>query len=184
VQSTLSVTSGEPRAGFGIAFEGCGCRAAFHVGAIEWFVEHDLLPAAVAGASSGALIAAATAVGRVAELRPVWTGLFGSRVCDLRRLLRGRWPFRMSEIVGGAATRYFGDRLLADTRIPISIVVTQLGRSGFTRRALTARSGAAGDGDPRLLLPPGAVLTTVSATKKAKWPSGSQSRGEGGNSSD
>lgn len=133
------MASGTPRAAFGIAFEGCGCRAAFHVGAIEWFAEHHLLPAAVAGASSGALIAAATAVGRVADLRPVWTDLFGSRVCDPRRLLRGRWPFRMSEIVGGAATTYFGDRLLADTLIPLSIVVTQLGRSGFERRALTAR---------------------------------------------
>jgi predicted acylesterase/phospholipase RssA len=133
------LSSCEPRPAFGIAFEGCACRAAFHVGAIEWFAEHKLLPAAVAGASSGALIAAATAVGRVGELRPVWTALFGSRVCDLRRLLRGRWPFRMSEIVGGAATRYFGDRLMADTLIPLSIVVTQLGRSGFKRRALTAR---------------------------------------------
>ena len=38
-----------------------------------------------------------------------------------------------------AAVKYFGDRLLADTLIPISIVVTQLGGSGFKRRALTAR---------------------------------------------
>ena len=80
-----------------------------------------------------------TSVGRVADLRPAWTELLGSRVCDIGRLLRGRWPFRMSEIVGGAATKYFGDRLLADTLIPLSIVVTQLGRSGFGRRALTAR---------------------------------------------
>jgi predicted acylesterase/phospholipase RssA len=127
------------RAAFSIAFEGCGCRAAFHVGVIEWFAEHNLLPRTVAGASSGALIAAATAVGRIAELRPVWTGLFGSRVCDLRRLQSGRWPFRMSEIVGGAAERYFGDRLIADTLIPLSIVVTQLRAARFERRALTAR---------------------------------------------
>ena len=133
------MSSGEPPAAFGIAFEGCGCRAAFHVGAIEWFAEHELLPATVAGASSGALIAAATAVGRIAELRPAWTELLGSRVCDMGRLLRGRWPFRMSEIVGGAATTYFGDLLLADTLIPLSIVVTQLRASGFERRALTAR---------------------------------------------
>jgi predicted acylesterase/phospholipase RssA len=133
------VPSIEPRAVFGVAFEGCGCRAAFHVGVIEWLAEHNLLPAAVAGASSGAVIAAATAVGRVADLRPVWTELFGSRVFDLARLRRGRWPFRMSEIVGDAATKYFGDRLLADTLIPLSIVVTQLRATGFERRALTAR---------------------------------------------
>src|SRR5882762_3277544 len=115
----------------GIAFEGCGCRAAFHVGAIEWFVEHDLIPEAVSGASSGALIAGALAIGRAGDLRAVWTELFGTRVCDVRHLLRGRWPYRMSDIVGGVATRYFGDRLLSDTHLPLSIVVTQLRRSGF-----------------------------------------------------
>ena len=89
--------------------------------------------------SSGALIAGGVAIGRVADLRVVWTELFGSQVCEPRRLLRGRWPYRMSEIVGGVASRYFGDRLLADTVIPISVVVTQLRASGLARRALTAR---------------------------------------------
>jgi len=126
-------------ADLGIAFEGCACRAAFHVGAIEWLAEHAIMPGAAAGASSGAMIAAATAVGRVADLRPVWTELFGTPVCSFRRLLRGRWPYRMSEIVGGAATTYFGDALIADTRLPLSIVITQLGARGFARRALTAR---------------------------------------------
>jgi NTE family protein len=127
-----------PSSALGMAFEGCGCRAAFHVGAIEWLTEHGLTPDVVAGASSGALVAAATAVGRVGDLRPVWTELLGSRVCSFRRLLRGRWPFRMSEIVGDVATRYFGDARLADVRIPLSIVVTQLRSAGFIRRALTA----------------------------------------------
>jgi predicted acylesterase/phospholipase RssA len=122
-----------------MAFEGCGCRASFHVGAIEWLAEQGMMPSVVAGASSGAMIAAATAVGRVSELRPVWTELLGSPVCSFRRLLRGRWPFRMSEIVGDAAARYFGDARLADTLIPLSIVVTQLRSSGFTPRALTAK---------------------------------------------
>ena len=131
--------AGGERAAVGMAFEGCGCRAAFHVGVIEWFADHDLLPQAVAGASSGALIAGGVAIGRVADLRVVWTELFGSQVCELRRLLKGRWPYRMSEIVGGVASRYFSDRLLADTVIPISVVVTQLRASGFARRALTAR---------------------------------------------
>jgi predicted acylesterase/phospholipase RssA len=138
MKTAIGVPS-DDRARFGIAFEGCGCRAAFHVGVIEWFTEHDLVPHAVAGASSGALIAGGAAIGRVADLRAIWAELFGSRVCDLKRLLRRRWPYRMSEIVGGVAGRYFGDRLLADTLIPISVVVTQLRASGFARRALTAR---------------------------------------------
>ena len=58
----------------------CGCRAAFHVGAVEWLTSHDLMPDVVAGASSGALIAGAIAIGRTSDLRSVWTELFGSRV--------------------------------------------------------------------------------------------------------
>src|SRR6185295_7507588 len=123
----------------GIAFEGCGCRAAFHVGVVEWLMAHDLMPDAVSGASSGALIAGALAIGRATDLRAVWTELFDTRVCDVRRLLKGRWPYRMSEIVGGVTRRYFGDRLLCDTCMPLSVVVTQLGRFGFSRRTLTGR---------------------------------------------
>lgn len=126
-------------AGLGIAFEGCGCRAAFHVGALEWLTAERITFTAVAGASSGALIAGAAAIGRVADLRPAWTELLGTRVCDFRRALRGRWPFRMSEIVGGAAERYFGTRLVGDTLIPLGIVVTQLRSRGFERRTVTSR---------------------------------------------
>ena len=122
----------------GIAFEGCGCRAAFHVGAIEALAANGIEFAAVAGASSGALIAGAVALRRTAQLRPAWIELTGTRVCDPRRLLRARWPFRMSEIVGGAARDYFGGTRLGDTPIPLAVVVTQLGRRGFTRRSLTA----------------------------------------------
>jgi predicted acylesterase/phospholipase RssA len=124
---------------FTIAFEGCACRAAFHVGAMEWFAEHDLHPTAVAGASSGSLIAAAIAIGRIGDLRAVWEELYGTPVYSPRRLLRGHWPWRMSEIVGGVAAKYFGDRRLADTSIPLSIVVSQWRRARFVRRTLTAR---------------------------------------------
>jgi predicted acylesterase/phospholipase RssA len=50
-------------------------------------VEHDPMPEAVSGASSGALIAGAFAIGRAGDLRAVWTKLFGSPVCDVRRSL-------------------------------------------------------------------------------------------------
>jgi len=76
----------------GIAFEGCACRAAFQVGAIEWLTEQGFRPRAVAGASSGSLVAAALATGRVGELRDAWMEVAGSEVCDWRRLLRARWP--------------------------------------------------------------------------------------------
>lgn len=126
-------------AGLAIAFEGCGCRAAFHVGAIEWLTNRGVAFTAIAGASSGALIAAAAALDRVADLRPAWLALVGTRVCEPRLLMRGRWPFRMSDIVGGVARDYFGDRSIADTKVPLGVVVTQLRARGFRRRLLTAR---------------------------------------------
>jgi predicted acylesterase/phospholipase RssA len=106
---------------------------------MEWLAAQGVEFAAAAGASSGALIAGAVAIARVGELRPAWMSLLGSRVCDPRRVLRGRWPFRMSEIVGNVARDYFGDRRVGDTLIPLGVVVTQLGAGGFQRRTLTAR---------------------------------------------
>jgi predicted acylesterase/phospholipase RssA len=122
----------------GIAFEGCGCRAAFHVGAVERLAAHGLEFASVAGASSGALVAGAVALRRIAQLRPAWLALTGTPVCDPLRLFRGRWPFRMSEIVGRAARDYFGNTRMGDTSIPLAVVVTQLRAWGFERRTLTA----------------------------------------------
>jgi predicted acylesterase/phospholipase RssA len=109
------------------------------VGAIEWLAARGIEFAAVSGASSGSLIAGATALRRTADLRPAWMELIGTRVCDPRLVLRGRWPFRMSEIVGRAAHEYFGGVRLADTPIPLAVVVTQLRARGFQRRTLSAR---------------------------------------------
>src|SRR5262249_17449920 len=121
----------------GIALEGCGCRAAFHVGALEWLTERGFRPAAVAGASSGSLVAAALATNRAAQLRGAWMELVGSRVCDWRRLLRARWPFRMTEIVGDAARRHFGDAEMRDAVVPLAIAVTVWDNWRFERRVIT-----------------------------------------------
>jgi predicted acylesterase/phospholipase RssA len=122
----------------GIAFEGCACRAAFQVGAIEWLSEQGFQPAAAAGASSGSIVAAALALGRVGELREAWMEVAGSAVCEWRRVLRGRWPFLMTEIVGGAARRRFADALMADTNIPLGIPVTVWDDWRFRRQLFTA----------------------------------------------
>jgi predicted acylesterase/phospholipase RssA len=123
----------------GIAFEGCACRAAFQVGAIEWLSEQGFRPAVAVGASSGSIVAAAMALGRGGELREAWLEVAGSDVCDWRRVLRGRWPFLMTEIVGGAARRRFADALMGDTNIPLGIPVTVWERWRFRRRLFTAR---------------------------------------------
>jgi predicted acylesterase/phospholipase RssA len=123
----------------GIAFEGCACLAAFHVGAIEWLHEQGFRPAAVTGASSGSLVAAALATDRVGELREAWMEVAGSAVCDWGRLLRARWPFLMTEIVSGAARRRFADALMADTMVPLGIPVTVWDHWRFQRRLFTGR---------------------------------------------
>jgi predicted acylesterase/phospholipase RssA len=123
----------------GIAFEGCACRAAFHVGALEWLSERGFRPAAVAGASSGSLVAAALATNQSVRLREAWLELVGSPVCDWRRLLRARWPFRMTEIVAGAARRHFGDAEMSDAVIPLGIAVTVWDNWRFERRMITGR---------------------------------------------
>ncbi len=111
--------------GTGIAFEGCGCRAAFHVGVMEWFAERGFQPSAVAGASSGSVIAAAVALGRIEALRPAWQRLLGTPVFQWRRALRGRWPFAMTDIVGNAARSHFEGASMHEARLPLAIVVTQ-----------------------------------------------------------
>jgi predicted acylesterase/phospholipase RssA len=123
----------------GIAFEGCACRAAFHVGAIEWLTEQGFQPAAAVGASSGSLVAAALALGRVEELREAWMEVAGSAVCNWSRVLRARWPFMMTEIVGGAARRRFADALMADTKVPLGIPVTVWDNWRFERRLFSGR---------------------------------------------
>jgi predicted acylesterase/phospholipase RssA len=123
----------------GIAFEGCACRAAFHVGALEWLSEHGFRAAAVAGASSGSLVAAAVATNRHDGLRAAWMDLVDSSICDWRRLLGARWPFRMTEIVSAAARRHFGDALMADTAVPLGITVTEWRSWRFQPRLVTHR---------------------------------------------
>jgi predicted acylesterase/phospholipase RssA len=122
-----------------IAFEGCGCRAAFHVGAVEFLESQGVRWRVVTGASSGSLIAAAVALERTGELRAAWSTLLGSRVFDVKRTLRGHWPFRMSEIVGEIATRHFGALRVCDTTIPLAVPVTQLRGTRFVRRTITSR---------------------------------------------
>ncbi|MCB9766182.1 MAG: patatin-like phospholipase family protein [Alphaproteobacteria bacterium] len=122
----------------GIAFEGSACRAAFHVGAIEWFSERGVRFGAVAGASSGALVAAAVATHRVDTLREAWTALLGeTAVFQPARLLRLRWPFMMSHILQEALDTWVGDQKLSEADLPLAIPVTRLTLRGRVRRVYT-----------------------------------------------
>lgn len=123
--------------GFGIAFEGCSCRAAFHVGVVEAFEESGLSPAAVAGASSGAMIAAGVALNRIGEMREHWRSLGGTSIFRPERLRRGRWPFVMSHLLADVLDDQLGDAMMGELPIPTAIVVTQLRRRGLTCRVIT-----------------------------------------------
>lgn len=122
----------------GLAFEGCACRAAFHVGAVEWLRERGVRPHAVSGASAGAMVAVAVSLGLDA-LEERWGDLLGrTRVFQPRRLLRGVWPFAMSDVLGDALARHFGETLLSELPLPTALVVTHLSpQRGRERRVLT-----------------------------------------------
>lgn len=105
---------------------------------MEWLSEQEIYPAAVGGASSGSLVAATVARGQTEIFRAAAEELSGEPVFVGRRLLRGRWPYRMTEIVGGVSRRYLGEARMNEARIPLAIVVTQLGLGGFRQRTITS----------------------------------------------
>ncbi|MEZ4318973.1 MAG: patatin-like phospholipase family protein [Myxococcota bacterium] len=122
-----------------VALEGCACRAAFHVGVTSWMVGRGLTPPVVAGASSGALVGAVWAVGRVPELREAWLEMAGTaRVFEPRRLLRGRWPGRMSHLLRDRLDEY-GHLRMSDVPA-LRVAITRLGLRGPRRVVLDARS--------------------------------------------
>ena len=124
---------------FGIAFEGCAGKAAFHVGVVDWMLKHGLQPTAVAGASSGSIVAAAIAAGRGGELTNVWMAAGDTPVFQPRRLLAGSWPFAMSDIVGSPVRTMLGATRMDELDLPLAISITHLGRRGRRRRMLTNR---------------------------------------------
>lgn len=120
-----------------VAFEGCACRAAFHVGVVSVFDREGVAPEQVAGASSGALVAAIWRFGRADELREIWLSRAGhTRVFEPHRLLRGRWPGRMSHVLRGHLDAY------AHLRMPdipgLNIAITRVGLRGPRPVVLTA----------------------------------------------
>ena len=125
---------------FGIAFEGCACRSAWQVGVAEWLSERGLRPAVVSGASSGALVAAAVAMGAEQVLRETWLDLTARhRPFELRALQRGAWPGRMSHILRAGLNGLLSGVPLSDVPRPIAIAVTVLAAAGPQRRLLTQK---------------------------------------------
>lgn len=122
---------------FGIAFEGCAGKAAFHVGVVDWMLARGIRPCAVAGASSGSIIAAAIAAGHEHELTDVWMAAGDTAVFQPRRLLTGGWPFAMSDIVGNPVRQMLGEVRMNELRVPLAIPITQPGLRRHRRRVLT-----------------------------------------------
>lgn len=123
--------------GLGIAFEGCAGRAAFHVGVVEGLHEIGLRPDFVAGASSGSIVAAFVAAGRAQTIVADWLAAAGGRVLRPEMLLEGRWPWRMSDIVGEVLDQAFGDLRLPALPLPVAIPITLIEGGRRRRRVLT-----------------------------------------------
>jgi predicted acylesterase/phospholipase RssA len=121
----------------GLAFEGCAGRAAFHAGVVDGLHRAGVAPACVAGASSGSIVAALVAAGLPDRLVDIWRSASDQAVFRPRRILRGRWPFAMSQIVGDALESVFQERRLESLALPIAIPVTLVGVRGRRRRILT-----------------------------------------------
>ncbi len=156
--------------GLGIAFEGCAGRAAFHVGVAEGLREIGLEPEYVAGASSGAIVAAFIASGRQHTMTADWLAATGARVLRPEMILRGQWPWRMSDIVGEVLERAFGELRLPELSLPVAIPVTLIERGQRRRRVLTR------DDDERLVdavlgscFVPGPYSTTVRVTGRVAF---------------
>lgn len=121
-----------------MAFEGCACRAAWHVGVVEWLAERGVHAEVSAGASSGALVASMIAVGADSSLREAWLDVTTRyRPYELGAIKRLRWPGRMTYVLREALVSLAGDRWLADVTQPLAITVTMLNRTGISRRVLT-----------------------------------------------
>jgi len=156
--------------GFGIAFEGCAGRAAFHVGVVEGLLETGLRPDFIAGASAGAIVAACVAADLADDLRAKWLAVAGSRVYRPELIRHGRWPWRMSEIVGGMLTQTFGELRLADLKYPAAIPVTVFERGRRRRRILTrADDVCVTDAVLGSCFVPGPYSTPVRIAGKLAW---------------
>ena len=122
----------------GIAFEGCACRSAWQVGVAEWLVARGVRLSVAAGASSGALVAAAVALGEVPRMREVWLDVTTRyQPYDRSALRRGRWPGRMSHVLRAGLAPMVGELRLAQVPGPLAIAVTELGLFGPRPRMLT-----------------------------------------------
>ena len=109
-----------------IAFEGCACRAAFHVGVAEGLAAGGMTFPLAAGSSSGSLVAAGVAADLMSRLPSIWMSLAGRRIVSLRRVMWNRSLFDMSHIVRGGLREVLGAGDLRSARGEALVVATRL----------------------------------------------------------
>lgn len=113
------------------------------MGAALELVGQRVQPAIYAGASSGAIVAAFLAAGRPDELESAWLSAAGRPVFKPAVVLHGRWPFRMSDVVGEPLKEAFGNQSLNDLLHDIAIPVTLVSARGRRHRLLTRQDSVA-----------------------------------------
>lgn len=110
----------------GVVFEGCACRAAFHAGVVDVLAGAGLAVGVTAGASSGAIAAAALASGKGADFARLYRSMSGRSIVSWRRVWHNRSPFDMSTIVREALRESFGDGDLRGAPVEALCTVTRL----------------------------------------------------------
>lgn len=128
-RSTRAVSGSRIKVGvvmLAVVFEGCACRAAFYAGVVDVLLRSGVQVGVTAGASSGAIAAAALASGRGAEFVQVYRSLGNRPVLSWRRAWANRSPFDMSTIVREALRESFGDGDLRAAPIESLCTVTRL----------------------------------------------------------
>ncbi len=144
--------NGEPT--IGIALGGGAARGWAHIGVIEALAARGVVPQVVSGASIGALVGAALAGGKLAELK-AW--VLGLRRLDVLKLLDASLGSGMIEgnRVMHAVEEILSDRDIGELALPFGAVATDLqrGRTVWLREGSTIAAVRASCALPGLFPP-------------------------------
>jgi predicted patatin/cPLA2 family phospholipase len=116
-----------------LAIEGGGMAGAVSAGMCVALESLGLISSfdAIYGSSSGAMNASYTAAGQARSRADLYPRAAEEGMIDPRRVLRGRPPFRLSDVVGSLFHAHPHDRRVLDGRPPLRVVATRVEDRGL-----------------------------------------------------
>jgi len=114
------------KSGFSLVFSGGGALGYAHIGVLRYLREQGLTPTEILGTSMGAVVAAAWAVGLSEAALLGYIGRFAAVTHWARPSLK-RPALLDTAKLAAIFAGLFGDRQMADVRIPLKIVATDFG---------------------------------------------------------